>query len=80
MKMSVSTSSSATPPLVSGGHHGVRIGAKSLRQRCRRVDVVVEIEVKGPTDDLGHGDTFGVGELINATTLFLGQVDLRTGR
>jgi hypothetical protein len=62
MKMSVSTSSSATPPLVSGGHRGSRIGAECFGQRSGGIDVVVEIDVEGSADDLGHRNAFSVGE------------------
>src|SRR4051794_32494066 len=79
MKMSVSTRTSATIPLVTAGHGGVRIRTEGRRQFRSRVAFRLQVRVERAPNDLGHRYALSLRDLIDHPTLMVRQVDLRSG-
>ncbi len=70
----------ATVPFVSIGHRGVGCCSKGCCKRGFWIRVfVLEVDVEGTADDLGHGYAFEFGEGIDSLTLLISEVHLGTG-
>jgi hypothetical protein len=77
MKMSVSTRTLATVPLVTVRSVCVWVCAEGGRERRVDVDLFVgQVGVEGPPDDLRECDAFCPRDLVDATALVGGQVHL----
>jgi hypothetical protein len=70
-------------------HDPIRLGpgteksgtaTKSRRQYRLGLRLVVEVPVESTSDDLSHRHSFGGGQLVDSTSLLVGQLDLSSRR
>src|SRR3954469_16333861 len=80
MNRSVSTRMSATFPLIAIGGLGFRIGAEGGGEDRHGITLLLQVRVEGAAYDLGHCQTVGLSDRIDALPLLLGEIDLRADR